>query len=566
MRRHPLPWLLIPLALTLLAAQDPPGPDPEVAPDEPSAAEGADDPADPAVTLAPPAALEAIDYFGDVGGNAWLGWLPSPDDPAEAVDELIDEATAAAEVEDASEPDEVEEMVPPTDPLEPEPEDVVPAGVQYRVFRSLTPPEIAEKNREAFAAAIAEAKAEATLAAIERVREEPIPEEERADFDVEAFLAELEATDPEAATSLREAIRVARLEAAETRAAELRAEFESREGEIQWTFVGIATNEHLIETDRGAEYRFLVEKLTDDATYRFAVEAFAGNAVAPRVATATPFTPGVEPFDPNRRWLLIILSVLCFAILLFIVLARSGIDLKIRKIAGLEAVDEAVGRATEMGRPVLFVPGIQDVNDIQTIAGLTILSRVAKTAAEYDARIEVPTARSLVMTTARETVEGSYLAAGRPDAYDEDSIYYVTDEQFGYVAYLSGHMVREKPAACFYLGSFYAESLILAETGNAIGAIQIAGTAQPAQLPFFVAACDYTLIGEEFFAASAYLSGTPEELGSLKGQDVGKLIVAGFMAVGILIFTVGMILLPGETGLGEAWLEVAEYIRTEMLS
>jgi hypothetical protein len=95
-------------------------------------------------------------------------------------------------------------------------------------------------------------------------------------------------------------------------------------------------------------------------------------------------------------------------------------------------------------------------------------------------------------------------------------------------------MVREKPAACFYMGGFFAESLILAETGNSIGAIQIAGTAQPAQLPFFVAACDYTLIGEEFFAASAYLSGEPDQLGSLKGQDVGKLIVAAGILLGSL--------------------------------
>lgn len=171
-----------------------------------------------------------------------------------------------------------------------------------------------------------------------------------------------------------------------------------------------------------------------------------------------------------------------------------------------------------MGRSCLFVPGLQDLDEIQTIAGLNVLARVATTAAEYDARIEVPSSKSLVMTAARETVEASYLAAGRPDAYSPDSVYYVTDEQFGYVAYLQGMMVRDKPAACFYMGSFFAESLILAETGNSIGAIQIAGTARPSQLPFFVAACDYTLIGEEFFAASAYLSDEPDQLGSLKGQ------------------------------------------------
>jgi hypothetical protein len=102
-------------------------------------------------------------------------------------------------------------------------------------------------------------------------------------------------------------------------------------------------------------------------------------------------------------------------------------------------------------------------------------------------------------------------------------------------------MVRDKPAACFYMGSFFAESLILAETGNSIGAIQIAGTAQPAQLPFFVAACDYTLIGEEFFAASAYLSGQPDQLGSLKGQDIGKLIVGAGIVTGVMGITIAEI-------------------------
>jgi hypothetical protein len=181
------------------------------------------------------------------------------------------------------------------------------------------------------------------------------------------------------------------------------------------------------------------------------------------------------------------------------------------------------------------------MNDIQTIAGINVLSRVAKTAAEYDARIEIPTSRSLVMTAARETVETAFLTAGRPDAYNSDMIYYVTDEQFGYVAYVQGMMMREKPAACFYMGSFFAESLILAETGNRVGAIQVAGTAQLTQLPFFVAACDYTLIGEEFFAASAYLSGEPDQLGSLKGQDVGKIIVAAGILVGVAAATIASV-------------------------
>jgi hypothetical protein len=291
----------------------------------------------------------------------------------------------------------------------------------------------------------------------------------------------------------------------------------------------------------GPVMEYAVTGLTPGQEYYFQVKAVDANQEESAPVTTEAITPRLQWFDGSRIWFLITVLIFCGSVVYFIEHARKGRPLKVRKIAGLEAVDEAVGRATEMGRSVIFVPGIQDMNDIQTIAGINVLSRVARTAAENAASLEVPTTRSLVMTTARETVQSAFLRAGRPEAFDENKIYYVTDEQFGYVAYLQGQMVREKPAACFYMGAFFAESLILAETGNSVGAIQVAGTAMPAQLPFFVASCDYTLIGEEFFAASAYLTGSPEELGSLKGQDVGKVLVAVGIIVGVLFATLASI-------------------------
>ena len=247
----------------------------------------------------------------------------------------------------------------------------------------------------------------------------------------------------------------------------------------------------------------------------------------------------VKPLvDRTRANVFILGLIISVSIIYFISHVKAGKKLFIRKIAGLEAVDEAIGRATEMGRPILFIPGIMDMNDVQTVSSVIILGRIAKTIAEYDTKLFVPTSKSLVMTTARETVKEAYLSAGRPDAYNDDMITYLTDEQFGYVAGVNGIMAREKPATCFYLGAFFAESLILAETGNSIGAIQVAGTAMPSQLPFFIAACDYTLIGEELFAASAYLSHEAKQLGSLKGQDVGKAIAMFAIVIGTVLETV----------------------------
>ncbi|OQX70510.1 MAG: hypothetical protein B6D62_04770, partial [Candidatus Cloacimonas sp. 4484_275] len=219
----------------------------------------------------------------------------------------------------------------------------------------------------------------------------------------------------------------------------------------------------------------------------------------------------------------------------YIFSAKSGKELYIRRIAGLDSMDESVGRATEMGKPILFIPGTLDLDDMQTIAGLTILGKLAQKAAEHEADIIVPVCRSMVLSTAKEIVKEAYLKAGRPDEYKSDSVFYLTDDQFGFVAGVDGIMIREKPAANFFLGAFYAESLILAETGFASGAIQTSGTAMPSQLPFFVVACDYTLIGEELFAASAYLSKDPHQLGSLKGQDLGKAVFVIVLIIGIIL-------------------------------
>ena len=247
-----------------------------------------------------------------------------------------------------------------------------------------------------------------------------------------------------------------------------------------------------------------------------------------------------EWFNTDKISLLIMTILLGSAITYFIFSARKGKRLYIRKISGLDTIEEAVGRATEMGKPLLFVPGIMDLDDMQTIAGLNILGHLAEKVAQYDSTIHVPVCRSMVLSTAKEIVKESYLRAGRPDAFKPDSVFYLTDDQFGYVAGVDGIILREKPAATFYLGAFYAESLILAETGFESGAIQIAGTAMPTQIPFFVAACDYTLIGEELFAASAYLSNEPNQLGSLKGQDVGKAIIIITLVVGVVLEMCGI--------------------------
>ncbi len=291
--------------------------------------------------------------------------------------------------------------------------------------------------------------------------------------------------------------------------------------------------------------RFEDGNVEDDRVYFYKVAAL--NTLRENGITLTETTVEsdvVGPVESHAQWfntgrsrVLVGVLILSGLIIFYIQRARAGREIFIRKIAGLEAVDEAVGRATEMGKKIFYIPGSQDMDNVQTLAGITILGRVAELAAQYETHLEVPVSRSLVMVTSREVVKEAYIKAGRTDSYNDDQVKYLTDDQFGYAAAIDGMVVRERPATIFLMGSFYAEALVLAETGNSVGAIQIAGTGQPSQLPFFVAACDYTLIGEELFAASAYLSKEPRQLGSLKGQDVGKGLILVAIAIGIILET-----------------------------
>ncbi len=270
--------------------------------------------------------------------------------------------------------------------------------------------------------------------------------------------------------------------------------------------------------DAGVEYRYRVVTLTGG----WRAASLPSEGVIARVRL----------FNMQRANVAVVILIYFGSVLIFIRRVKRGKSQFVRQIAGMAAIDEALGRATEMGRPALYIPGIMDVDNIQTIASMVILTEVARKCAGYDVKLIVPLNRAFVVPLAEESVKQGYISSGRPDAYNPDDIRYLSDEQFAFTAGVTGIMNREQTAAHFFLGAFFAESLLVSEVGYSTGALQVAGTANIHQLPFFVVACDYTLIGEEFYAASAYVSRDPQLMGTLKGSDLVKLLIMIAVLVG----------------------------------
>ena len=308
----------------------------------------------------------------------------------------------------------------------------------------------------------------------------------------------------------------------------------------EWRTVGKALAGATSFTNTGSKDQTSSDFFPDYSDLYYRVEALT---IDPAVRSETV---QVGPVQSMGQWfhtgkIPVVLFVAMFLVftVTFVQLAKRGTDLYVRPLSGIEAVDDAIGRATEMGRPILYLLGIGVATEVNTIASFSILGRVAKRVAEFQTPIIVPCYDPIVMAVAQEVVKSSFLDAGRADDYRQESVFFVTNYQFAYVAAVNGIMLRERPATNIYMGKFMAESLLLAETGTLAGSIQIAGTDEIAQIPFFIVSCDYTLIGEELYAASAYLGREPVLLGSLKAQDWAKAVIMVCALIGMVATALG---------------------------
>lgn len=233
------------------------------------------------------------------------------------------------------------------------------------------------------------------------------------------------------------------------------------------------------------------------------------------------------------------------AVLLIVVLAAvyeaariaSKRHLKTRGIPGLERVDEWIMEAGKLGRSVFFAPGTGGVTSPDTLAALALLGYVAKHCLQHDAHLMVATADPTVQQVAEDIVKSAYIKAGKEKEFSADTVRYISGRQFAYAAGAMGLLRRERPAVNFFVGDFGAEALEIAESGRMDAIAQFGGTSDLTQLPFFMATCDQTLIGEELYTAQGVLSEDPEASSNLVARDAGKFIAILLMILGAVLVT-----------------------------
>ncbi|MDP7278607.1 MAG: LysM peptidoglycan-binding domain-containing protein [Candidatus Poribacteria bacterium] len=271
--------------------------------------------------------------------------------------------------------------------------------------------------------------------------------------------------------------------------------------------------------------------------YQVASVGASGLPEAAEVASASskPAIAQGNWYNTKKSYLLLAIIIFSIITLYYMDRGMSGKDMFIRRIAALDTIEEVVGRAAEMGRPAMFVAGNDDPDTGSTMAAFSVFESVANYAVVTQTEVVVPVQKPIVDQVLRSSLRNIFTLAGRPDLFNEEDVTYEVDNQPAFIGIIGDSMAKYNPASVFYFGDFTYESMVFAEMGNNVGAVQVAGCENPKQTAFFIVGCDYCLIGEELFAAGAYLKRDVVQMATLLAQDRIKILAFLALLLGILI-------------------------------
>jgi hypothetical protein len=219
--------------------------------------------------------------------------------------------------------------------------------------------------------------------------------------------------------------------------------------------------------------------------------------------------------------------------------ASKGKPETIRRLPAFDALDEAVGRAIEQGRPIMATYSFQDNFNPPTMVGLEAVRYTSKLAGEKGGTMLVGAGSARTLPVAMENYRLGCVEAGVPELYNPQNVYFFTRQQWAYASGVMGLMQREKPGACVFIGPFLVEGIHLGINSRRIETMAIAGNTSYSMGAFMFVSMDYVLLGEEMLAAGAYMTEDITNISGIAAEDVMKWVLAIILTAGTLLKIVG---------------------------
>ncbi|MFH0748813.1 MAG: DUF6754 domain-containing protein [Candidatus Bathyarchaeota archaeon] len=220
--------------------------------------------------------------------------------------------------------------------------------------------------------------------------------------------------------------------------------------------------------------------------------------------------------------------------------ATRGAVPKIRMLEGLKGIEEAVKKCAETGETVaVYSSGnLTGAGIDQSVAGLGILSYAVRLIARNNCRMVFPYTGDdiLAIPVYNEVIRAAYAAEGKINSFDPKAMRMISRTYADAMAPWANTIVSENCGATMLFGDIRYFNPVCVD----LKGISIQATGQMNTVHVCALLCDYSLIGDEMFAAGAMISEDRVVLSSLAVQDIGKFIIAGVSVIGAVLWAWGI--------------------------
>ncbi|NOY97837.1 MAG: hypothetical protein GXP40_01360 [Chloroflexi bacterium] len=240
----------------------------------------------------------------------------------------------------------------------------------------------------------------------------------------------------------------------------------------------------------------------------------------------------------------LLLVLLSAGLLLGLSLLKRKSKASFRDIPAFTRLQKAIGTAVEDGTRLHFSLGRSDLvtpRSAASFATLGMLRRIAEVTSASDRPPVATSGDAALAILTQDTLQAAYQAAGAGQQYRPTTGRLTGLTPFAYAAGALSVIRDENVSANILAGGFGVEVALLTDAAERENAFALAAADDLAAQAVLYASAQEPLIGEELYAAGAYVQAGPTHTASLHVQDILRWLIVLVMLGGAAMKLVGVL-------------------------
>jgi hypothetical protein len=216
----------------------------------------------------------------------------------------------------------------------------------------------------------------------------------------------------------------------------------------------------------------------------------------------------------------------------------------LRDIRAFSRFRRGIGLAVETGQRLhiaLGHGGILYEQGGSGLVGLSLLQRIARAASASDRPPVATSGEATLMVLSQDTLKSVYRMMNADALYDPESGQLTGLTPFSYASGIVPVIYDQQVSMHVFSGHFTSEVGLIVDAAEQNNSLTFGSSDNLQGQSILFAAAQEPLIGEELYAAGAYLQVNPFHIASVRAQDIVRWGLVGVLLIGALLKAVGIL-------------------------